>query len=248
MALPPIVDRATWVAARKALLVEEKALTRRRDALNASRRRLPMVRIEHDYQFTGPDGPVPFRDLFAGCRQLIVVHFMFDPRWEAGCSSCTAGADERSAGLLDHLRARDTALATVSRAPYKKLARYKAERGWTFPWYSSFGSAFNYDFQVTLDETVRPIEYNYRTKDEHAAAGTIEYVAGDQPREMPGVGCFLHDGGAIFHTYSTFARGDDTLGSAYSYLDLTALGRQEAWEEPQGRATRARDATPDFSA
>jgi predicted dithiol-disulfide oxidoreductase (DUF899 family) len=247
MALPQIVSRGEWQAARKALLAEEKALTRRRDALNAERRRLPMVRIDKDYRFTGPEGEVTLLDLFEGCRQLIVTHFMFDPRWDQGCPSCTAGADELSAGLLRHLHARDTALAVVSRAPYEKLARVKAARGWTFPWYSSFGSDFNYDFHVTLDESAAPVEYNYRSKAEHERAGTASYVTGDWPLERPGTSCFLRVGDAVFHTYSTYARGDEATGGAYYYLDLTALGRQEAWEEPKGRATAGHNATPSFA-
>ncbi len=247
MALPQIVSRDEWLAARKALLAEEKALTRRRDVLNAERRRLPMVRIDKDYRFTGPEGEVTLLDLFEGCRQLIVTHFMFDPRWDQGCPSCTAGADELSAGLLRHLHARDTALAVVSRAPYEKLARVKAARGWTFPWYSSFGSDFNYDFHVTLDESAAPVEYNYRSKAEHERAGTAGYVTGDWPLERPGTSCFLRVGDAVFHTYSTYARGDEAMGGAYYYLDLTALGRQEAWEEPKGRATAGHNATPSFA-
>lgn len=247
MALPRIASRDEWLMARKALLEEEKALTRRRDALNATRRRLPMVRIEKEYAFVGHDGPARLLDLFEGRRQLIVTHFMFDPRWEAGCPSCTAGADEVSEGLLRHLHARDTTLAVVSRAPYAKLARYKAERGWTFPWYSSYGSDFNYDFHVTLDESVAPIEYNFRTKAEHEAAGSAGYVSGEQPIENPGTSCFLRDGDSVFHTYSVYARGEEALGGAYYWLDLTALGRQEEWEEPKGRAAAAHGATPNFA-
>lgn len=248
MALPQIVSRDEWLAARKALLAEEKALTRRRDALNASRRRLPMVRIDKDYRFAGPDGAAGLLDLFDGRRQLIVTHFMFAPTWDEGCPSCTAGADEISDGLRRHLHARDTALVVISRAPYEKLARTKAARGWTFPWYSSFGSDFNYDFHVTLDEGVGPVEYNYRSKVEHERAGTVGYVTGEWPIERPGTSCFLRDGDAVFHTFSTYARGDEATGGAYYYLDLTALGRQEEWEEPKGRATAAHGASPDFSA
>jgi predicted dithiol-disulfide oxidoreductase (DUF899 family) len=248
MALPQIVSRDEWVAARKALLAEEKALTRQRDALNAARRGLPMVRIEKDYAFTGPDGRASLLDLFEGRRQLMVTHFMFGPDWDAGCPGCTASADEISDGLLRHLHARDTTLVVISRAPLEKLARYKAERGWTFPWYSSYGTDFNYDFHVTLDETVAPVEYNYRNKAEHEAAGTAGYVMGEAPIERPGMSCFLRDGDAVFHTYSAYARGDEATGGAYYYLDLTALGRQEDWEEPKGRATAPHDASPDFSA
>ncbi|MDQ1399889.1 MAG: hypothetical protein QOG97_1861 [Acidimicrobiaceae bacterium] len=248
MSLPDVVSRDEWLAARKELLAKEKAFTRQRDALSADRRRLPMVRIEKEYAFTGPDGPATLVDLFAGRRQLIVGHFMFDPSWEDGCPSCSAGADELSSGHLAHLHARDTTFVYVSRAPIEKIERYKARKGWSFPWYSSYGSAFNYDFHVTLDESVTPVEYNFRTKAEHEQAGTGGYVEGEQPIEGPGRSCFLRDGDLIFHTYSVYARGLETIGGSYYLLDETALGRQEEWEEPAGRATDARGAVPNFSA
>jgi predicted dithiol-disulfide oxidoreductase (DUF899 family) len=247
MSLPNVVSRDEWLAARKELLAKEKELTRRRDALNVERRMLPMVAIEKEYVFEGPDGAATLLDLFEGRRQLIVAHFMFDPSWDDGCPSCTAGADEMSPGLLAHLHARDTTLAYVSRAPLAKLDDYKARRGWTFPWYSSYGSDFNYDFHVTLDESVAPMEYNYRTPEEHRQAGTAYYIEGDQPMEMPGSSYFLRDGERIFHTYSTFGRGAEQTGGSYYFLDLTALGRQEDWEEPKGRADDAHGASPDFS-
>jgi predicted dithiol-disulfide oxidoreductase (DUF899 family) len=247
MSLPDVVSREEWLLARKGLLAKEKELTRRRDALNAERRRLPMVEITKDYRFDGPDGAVSLLDLFEGRRQLIVGHFMFDPSWEDGCPSCTAGADEVSQGLLDHLHARDTTLVYVSRAPLDKLERYKARKGWTFPWYSSYGSDFNYDFHVTLDESVAPVEYNYRTPAEHEQAGTAYYVAGAQPIEAPGSSYFLRDGNRVFHTYSAYARGAEMTGGSYYFLDLTALGRQEDWEEPKGRASSPHGAVPSFS-
>ncbi len=247
MSLPQVVSREDWLAARKGLLAKEKELTRRRDALNVERRELPMVKIEKDYAFEGPDGKVGLLDLFEGRLQLIVGHFMFDPSWEDGCSSCSAGADEVSNGLLEHLHARDTTLAYVSRAPLEKIERYKARKGWTFPWYSSHDSDFNYDFNVTLDGSVAPVEYNYRTVAEHEQAGTSYYVESEQPIEMPGSSFFLRDGDAVFHTYSTYARGAEMTGGSYYFLDLTALGRQEEWEEPKGRSARARGARPDFS-
>jgi predicted dithiol-disulfide oxidoreductase (DUF899 family) len=248
MSLPQVVSREEWLVARKALLAKEKELTRTRDALNAERRLLPMVRIDKEYVFEGPDGKATLLDLFDGRRQLIVAHFMFDPSWDDGCPSCTAGADEMSDGLLGHLAVRDTTLVFVSRAPLTKIEDYKARRGWTFPWYSSYGSDFNYDFHVTLDESVAPIEYNYRTPEEHERAGTGYYVQGDQPIEAPGKSMFLRDGDTIFHTYSMYARGAEATGGSYYFLDLTALGRQEEWEEPKGRADTARANTPDFSA
>ena len=246
MNLPEVVSRDEWVAARKELLAKEKELTRQRDALNAERRRLPMVKIEKGYVFDGPNGKATLLDLFEGRRQLIVRHFMFDPSWEDGCSSCTAGADEISEGLLAHLHTRDTTLVVVSRAPLERIERYKAKRGWTFPWYSSYGTDFNYDFHVTLDASVAPIEYNYRTKAELEAAGQWIDPEGDS-MELPGQSCFLRVDETVFHTYSNYARGAEMTGGSYYYLDLTALGRQEDWEEPKGRAIKERGAAPNFA-
>ncbi len=247
MSLPKIASREEWLAARKALLDKEKELTRERDALNVERRNLPMVEVEKDYVFDGPDGQVRLIDIFEGRGQLIIYHFMFDPSWEDGCPSCTAGTDELSAGFLEHLHIRDTSYAMVSRAPLAKLQRWKAKRGWDhLPWYSSYGTDFNYDFGVTIDASARPPEYNYRTKAEYEAMGS-DFFAADQPFEMPGRSCFLQADGRIFHTYSQYARGLESTGGSYHFLDLTALGRQEEWEEPKGRTESARSATPDFS-
>ena len=217
MTLPQIVSHEEWLVARKALLVKEKELTRARDALNAERRRLPMVEITKPYAFEGPDGRASLLDLFEGRLQLIVGHFMFDPSWDDGCPSCSAGADEVAPGLLEHLHTRDTTLAYVSRAPLAKIADYKARKGWTFPWYSSYGSDFNYDFHVTLDASVAPLEYNYRPLE----------VDWEQPFEMPGTSYFLREGDRVFHTYSTYARGAEQTGGSYYFLDLTALGRAQ---------------------
>jgi predicted dithiol-disulfide oxidoreductase (DUF899 family) len=248
MSLPPIVSRAEWVVARKELLTEEKAMTRARDRLNAKRRMLPMVRVEKDYVFHGADGEASLLDLFEGRRQLIVRHFMFGPDWDTGCPSCTAAADELCAGILRHLHARETTMAVVARAPYPTFAAYAAEHGWSFPVYSSHGSDFNYDYHVTLDESVAPLEYNYRTRAEHEAAGTTGYVEGEQPIEQPGESFFLRDGAAVYHTYSAYARGAEaTAGGSYFFLDHTALGRQEAWEEPKGRADDPHGAVPNFA-
>jgi predicted dithiol-disulfide oxidoreductase (DUF899 family) len=245
MSLPRVASEQEWVDAREELLVEEKAMTKARDRLNAKRRELPMVQVDKEYVFEGPDGKATLLDLFEGRRQLIVVHFMFDPSWEDGCPSCTAGADEVSQGLMDHLHTRDTSLAYVSRAPIEKIERYKAKRGWTFPWYSSYDSDFNYDFHVTLDESVTPIEYNFRTKAEHAERG-VDFDS-DESSEAPGRSHFLRDGDTIFHTYSVYARGLESIGGSYYLLDETALGRQEEWEEPKGRAADSRGAVPDFA-
>jgi predicted dithiol-disulfide oxidoreductase (DUF899 family) len=246
MSLPKIVSREEWLAARRHLLAKEKEQTRQRDALNTERRNLPMVEIVKDYTFEGPSGTVRLADLFERRRQLITYHFMFDPEWEDGCPSCTAGTDEISAGFLEHLHTRDTTYALVSRAPFAKLERYRTKKGWTIPWYSSFGTDFNYDFGVTIDERVAPGEYNFRTKAEFEAAGS-DFFASDQPFEMPGRSCFLHTDGRVFHTYSQYARGLESTGGSYYFLDLTVLGRQEDWELPAGRSDSARSAMPDFA-
>jgi len=245
--LPDIATKEQWQIARVALLAEEKALTRARDALNVKRRELPMVKIEKRYRFEGPAGETSLGQLFDGRRQLIVQHFMFDPSWDDGCPSCTAGADEISPGLLDHLHARDTSLVCISRAPLEKIEAYKARRRWTFPWYSSHGTDFNYDFHVTLDSSVAPVEYNFRNQTEHEKAGTAGFLESDQPIEAPGYSCFLRKDDAVFHTYSMYARGAEMLGGSYYFLDLTALGRQEDWEEPKGRSASPRGAVPSFS-
>lgn len=247
MSLPRIATRDEWRAARKELLTKEKDLTKRRDALNTERRNLPMVDVTADYKFDGPDGQVGLLDLFEGRKQLIIYHFMFHPEWDDGCSSCTAGVDEVSKGFLDHLHTRDTTYALVSRAPLEKLERWKAKRGWSLPWYSSGESDFNYDFGVTIDASRGFDEYNFRTLDEYAARGEESMKTADQPYDMPGQSCFLEVDGAVFHTYSVYARGLESTGGSYYFLDTTALGRQEEWEEPKGRADSTRPAQPDFA-
>ncbi len=250
MSLPDIASREEWLRARKALLAREKEFTRQKDALNADRRRLPMVAIGKDYTFEGPDGTVGLRDLFAEGRQLIVQHFMFDPSWDDGCSSCTAGCDELSDGLLRHLGARSTTFAVVARAPYAKIAAYKKKRGWTFPFVSSFGSDFNYDFHVTIDESRAPMEINFRNRHELAAPDAVKLhwaLDEQQPFEIPGFSFFFRDGDDVFFTNSTFARGTESCTDSYGFLDQTALGRQEEWEEPKGRAETPHDASPDFA-
>jgi predicted dithiol-disulfide oxidoreductase (DUF899 family) len=247
MSLPEIATRADWLVARKELLANEKDLTRKRDALNVERRSLPMVEIEKNYDFDGPNGTVGLIDLFEGRAQMIIYHFMFHPEWDEGCSSCTAGTDEISAGFLKHLHMRDTTYAMVSRAPLAKLDRWKAERRWDLPWYSSNGSDFNYDFGVTIDASRGFDTYNYRTLDEFAAMGQESMKTSEQPYDMPGQSCFLQVEGRVFHTYSQYARGLESTGGSYYFLDLTALGRQEDWEEPKDRSQSVRSATPDFA-
>jgi predicted dithiol-disulfide oxidoreductase (DUF899 family) len=242
MALPEIVSRDEWLAARKELLAREKELTRARDALNADRRRLPMVRVDKPYTFEGVDGKRTLLDLFEGRQQLVVHHFMwtFDidddgtetPRDE-GCPSCSATAD--NIGHLAHLHARGTTLAAVSRAPIGRIEPFRQRMGWAFPWYSSDGSDFNFDFQVTVDERVAPVMLNYRNQGELAETGFVWSPA--RRGDYPGISAFLRDGEVVYHTYSTYARGIEQQGGTYGYLDMTALGRQEPWEQPAGRTT-----------
>jgi predicted dithiol-disulfide oxidoreductase (DUF899 family) len=237
--LPEVVTRDEWLAARKEFLAREKEVTRARDRLNADRRRLPMVRIDKPYTFEGPDGTVGLLDLFEGRPQLVMHHFMFAPDWDAPCSSCSSAAD----GIvrLRQLHVRNTTLVAVSRAPYPRLAAFRERLGWEFPWYSSYGTDFNYDFHATLDNRVAPVLLHFRTEEELAEAGT-PWTGGSwtddmNGEEMPGISTFLRVGDEVFHTYSTFGRGIEEFHNGYPWLDLTALGRQEAWEEPAGRAT-----------
>ncbi|WP_328471040.1 DUF899 domain-containing protein [Actinoplanes sp. NBC_00393] len=231
--LPEVVSREQWLAARKELLVKEKEVTRARVRLNAERRRLPMVRVDKPYRFAGPDGEVGLADLFEGRPQLVMHHFMFAPDWDVACSSCSSAAD--SIAGLRQLHARNTTLVAVSRAPYPKIAAFRERMGWTFPWYSSYGSDFNFDYHATLDDREAPVLQFFRNEAELAAAGG-GWTADMRGTEMPGISAFLQVGGEVFHTYSTFGRGIEEFHNGYPYLDLTALGRQEDWEEPKGRA------------
>lgn len=229
-ALPTIATRAEWLADRKRLLAKEKELTRQRDALAAERRRLPMVPVEKPYLFHGPEGAVTLADLFEGRRQLYVHHFMWNAERKEHCPGCTAAADIvfNHRQLRDFLADRDTTFVAISRAPLPAITACRAAKGWTFPWYSSADSDFNYDFHVTLDESKCPIEYNYRTKDELLQSGLrSEELTGDWPVNS----VFLHDGARVFHTYSAAARGLDLLFTPYNFLDLTPYGRQEDWED-----------------
>jgi len=237
VSLPNITSREQWLVARKELLVREKELTRQRDALNADRRRLPMVEIGKDYAFEGPEGTIGLGDLFAGRSQLIIQHIMFDPSWQAPCPGCSAALDEMGPGVLRHLESRDTSFAGVSRAPYPKLAAARAGRGWPLDWYSSYGGDFNYDYYATLDPAVTPPFFNFQPPGEPVT----------ESMEVPGFSCFLRDDQRIFHTYSTTARGTEQIGNAYTLLDLTAFGRSENWEEPEGRVAKPHGADPTFS-
>lgn len=232
LAHPKIASRSEWLAARKELLAQEKAHTHAGDAVAANLRRLPMVKIEKDYIFDAPGGKVGLLDLFEGRRQLIVYHFMFDPDWENGCMGCTGLVN--ALGDLSMLNERDVSFALISRAPLAKLAAYKKKMDWEWVWVSSYGTDFNYDFHVTLDEGVAPMQYNYRNKEELAAAGH-----GDMTGEHHGMSVFFRDGADIFHTYSSYGRGCENRTNSYALLDITPYGRQEDWEDsPAGYPQR----------
>jgi predicted dithiol-disulfide oxidoreductase (DUF899 family) len=174
---------------------------------------------------------VSLLDLFEGRPQLVIHHFMFAPDWDEACSSCSSAAD--GIGRLRQLHVRNTTLAAVSLAPYAKLAAYRERMGWSFPWYSSAGSDFNYDFHATIDDQVAPVQIFHKTGEELTRAG---WSTEDMRGEWPGISAFLRVDDEVFHTYSTYGRGIEEFHNGYPHLDLTALGRQESWEEPEGRA------------
>jgi predicted dithiol-disulfide oxidoreductase (DUF899 family) len=219
VAHPKVVSQTEWLTERKVLLADEKELTKYRDRVNAKRRQMPMVRIEKKYVFDGSDGQVSLLDLFEDRCQLIVYHFMFDPAWDKGCSGCTGFVN--ALGDLTLLNDRNTTFVLISRSPLEKLDRYKADQGWNLPWLSSLDSDFNYDFHVTLDEAVAPVQYNYRDAEES------DRMKG----ESHGLSVFFRLGDDLFHTYSTYARGCEGLTNSYSLLDLTPYGRQEDFEK-----------------
>jgi predicted dithiol-disulfide oxidoreductase (DUF899 family) len=213
-----IVSQEAWLAARRAHLAKEKEFTRLRDELSAERRALPWTRIEKRYEFEGPDGTQMLAELFDGRSQLIVYHFMFGPGWEQGCPSCSFLADHID-GTLIHLAHRDVTLVAVSRAPLPEIETFRKRMGWRFKWLSSFGSDFNADFHVSFgaDELARgEVYYNY---------GMTSFPS----EEGPGASVFYKDpDGAVFHTYSAYARGLDILVGTYNWLDLAPKGRDEA--------------------
>jgi predicted dithiol-disulfide oxidoreductase (DUF899 family) len=210
-----IVSQDEWLAARKALLAKEKKFSKARDQLSATRRALPWVEIDKPYTFDTASGKQSLADLFDGRGQLIIYHFMLGPGWKDGCPSCSFLADHFD-GAVAHLAQRDVTLVVVSRAPLAEIEAYKKRMGWKFKWVSSYGNDFNHDFHVsfTKEETEKGAEYNY-------AVGKIP------SEELPGLSAFIKDGGAIFHTYSSYARGLDTLVGTYNFLDLAPKGRDE---------------------
>jgi predicted dithiol-disulfide oxidoreductase (DUF899 family) len=214
MTTPRIVSHAEWLEARKAHLAKEKEFTRARDELARQRRELPWVKVEEPYTFDAAEGRVSLGDLFGGKGQLLIYHFMMGPDWEEGCPSCSFWADNYN-GVDVHLAHRDTALVAVSRAALAKIDAYKKRMGWTFRWVSSAGSDFNFDYDASFRPDEEGLRYNF---------GTIKPFG----EETPGISAFRRgDGGEIYHTYSTYARGLDMLNSAYHLLDLTSKGRDE---------------------
>jgi predicted dithiol-disulfide oxidoreductase (DUF899 family) len=233
--------RDEWLASRLELLEAEKELTRRSDALAQRRQSLPWVRIDKAYRFETDEGMVSLADLFDGRSQLLVYHFMFGPDYEAGCPSCSAIADGFD-GSVVHLANHDVTLCAVSRAPFAQLQAYERRMGWTFPWASSFGSDFNYDFHTAhTPEEWRSgaVEYNFRSSDFRPdpddRAGMDEFASGmagtdweTYRREGPGMSAFVLEDGVVYHTYSTYGRGLDVLWGMYPWLDRAPLGRNES--------------------
>lgn len=213
-----VVPPAEWLAARKALLAKEKEFTRLRDELSRERRELPWEKVDKDYVFEGPGGRRSLADLFGKHSQLVIYHFMLGPGWTEGCKSCSYLADHFDGSTI-HLANRDVTLAVVSHAPFAEIAAFKGRMGWRFPWYSSFGSDFNFDYHVSFTQeeiAAGKLQYNYRSMDQTPS------------QELPGLSVFSKDPqGAIFHTYSTYARGLDILVGTYNFLDLVPKGRDE---------------------
>ena len=246
--------RQEWLAARMALLDAEKEHTRRSDDLVRQRQALPWVRVDKAYRFDTDAGSASLVDLFQGRSQLLVYHFMFGPDYTAGCPSCSMIADGFN-GFAVHLANHDVALTAVSRAPLAKLQAYKRRMGWAFPWASSHGGDFNYDFNVSITEVQQRaggVEYNYRRgghpivaavlpEPVHEFAATCGTDAATYVRDRPGMSAFVLEDGAVYHTYSTYARGLDGLWGAYQWLDRAPLGRNETgiwWRRHDEYATR----------
>ncbi|MGF6786427.1 DUF899 domain-containing protein [Paraburkholderia sp. 35.1] len=240
MTTHPIGTREQWLAARRALLDAEKAHTRQGDELARQRQALPWVRVDKAYRFDTDQGSASLADLFKGRSQLLVYHFMFGPDYKAGCPSCSSIADG-FAGFAVHLAHHDVMLTAVSRAPLDKLQTYKQRMGWTFPWASSAGGDFNFDFNVSFTETQQrdgDIEYNY-ARNSHAMdvspapepvaqfAATCGTDAATYSRDRPGMSAFVLEDGVVYHTYSTYARGVDALWGMYQWLDRAPKGRNE---------------------
>ena len=212
-----VVSEQEWLVARRDLLAREKELTRLRDQVSEHRRELPWVKVEQEYVFAGPDGKETLAELFAGRSQLIIYHFMLGPGWEEGCKSCSYLADHFD-GANIHLPHRDVTLIVVSRAPLPEIQEYQKRMGWRFKWVSSHGTSFNFDYHVSFtpeEEEENKVFYNYEEQ---------EFMSD----ELPGLSVFYHDEkGDVYHTYSTYARGLDSLVGTYQFLDLVPKGRNE---------------------
>src|SRR5262245_16394118 len=222
MANHDVVSREAWLAARKALLLEEKEFTRLRDRLSQRRRDLPWERVDKPYVFEGPDGKETLAELFGGRSQLVVYHFMFGPDWEAPCKSCSFWADNFERNVV-HLAHRDVTLIAVYRAPLTRHVAFKGPMGWTIKWVSSAGSAYKPDYRVlsTADGLAKGVGYYYYAMQKNTVS------------ELPGISVFYKDpDGTVFHTYSCYARGLDMMNAAYQYLDLVPKGRDEAEQRP----------------
>ncbi len=225
MTTPRIVSHEDWLKAARAHLVREKEFTRRRDELARERRELPWEKVAKSYVFEAPEGKVTLPDLFAGKSQLIVQHFMFGPDWNEGCPSCSFWTDNFN-GVDVHLAHRDTAFVLVSRAPIAKLEAYRKRMGWTVRWVSSLGNDFNFDYGVSFQPDEQGTTYNLDTMKPYG-------------QEAPGLSAFRKgDDGAVYRTYSTYARGLDVLNGTYHLLDMTAKGRDEDPKHPMSWVKR----------
>lgn len=229
-----MTDESSWLQKRKELLAAEKELTQHKDCVNAMRRRLPMVKIDKEYIFTGVDGKRSLLDLFENQTQLVVYHFMFDPAWDKGCEGCTGLID--AIGDLSMLAQRNTAFKVISRAPLPKLLDYKAKKGWDISWHSSFENDFNYDFHVTLDESKAPLMLNYRTIEEFTKEKGRP--PGMKQGETHELSTFFRIENEAYHFYSTYGRGCENLTDSYDFLDVTAYGRQEDFEDSRQAGRR----------
>lgn len=225
-----VVFQSDWLEARKALLQEEKEFMRLGDRLSDLRRKLPWVKVEKDYRFHGPEGEVSLSDLFDGRSQLILQHFMFGPDWEEGCVGCSFAADHVDPARI-HFQQKDVSYVAVSRAPYEKLAAFKQRMGWKFCWVSSLGSDFNYDYGVSVppEQMGKDFFYNY----------TVEKAEID---ELPGVSVFYKaEDDSLYHTYSTYGRGQELMDTAYAFLDIVPKGRDEDEQAQPGSWWRHHD-------
>jgi predicted dithiol-disulfide oxidoreductase (DUF899 family) len=225
MPVPPVASREEWLTARLELLEQEKQVMKAQDAVTAQRRKLPMVKLDKDYVFDGPDGKATLADLFDGRGQLIVYHFMWNNTaarargtqgLDEGCASCSFTIDHL--GRLDHLHASDTTFVLVSRAPLEEIRRFRERMGWTVPWYSSAGSDFNFDFHVTNDESVAPVEFNYKDKVTLLRSPKTAHVTNGDGQA---ISVFVREEDNVFHTYSTYGRGTEFMMATYQFLDLT---------------------------